>query len=570
MSHSEIKDLIKAKKLMREGRIKEAYQIILEFENKGDLIAQELLSYKLLKVNLIYKSLKYSEAIIYTDELLQESQKQGDLLTYLDALIIKSFVNVMLGNVSKSEDIIQKADNLFKKIKGTSTIDLRERKSFLVRMKANICTWKGEIHRSLELNKKAFELAKDSKNKELISASLINIAENYGLLGDYDNAILYAERAIEIQYQPWLLYPLGLIIDIMLDKGDIEGAKTYFQQISEIREKDKRNDSLYRYYKAILLKTSLRSKNRVKSEKLLKQIIDNEDISGDITSFWAQKRIFSIINLCDLLLIELRITNYPEIIDEIQLYIQKLMDFAEQQQSYWILCETHLLQARLALISLDIREARQFSTQAQILAEKYGLNQLAIKISNEHDELLKKLEIWENLEKTEVSLNERMELAGINEQMDNMLRKRVVEPDEIQEEESVVILIISQGGNPIFSQSFVEGWSFQDHLFGGFLSAINSFSDEMFSQGLDRAIFGEYTIIMNAISPFIICYLFKGQSFLAQQRMKHFIDTIQNDKIIWETIKKYYQTNRLIHVKDIPSLDLLVNEIFIERTILLI
>ena len=246
------------------------------------------------------------------------------------------------------------------------------------------------------------------------------------------------------------------------------------------------------------------------------------------------------------------------------------MDFAEQQQSYWILCETHLLQARLALISLDIREARQFSTQAQILAEKYGLNQLAIKISNEHDELLKKLEIWENLEKTEVSLNERMELAGINEQMDNMLRKRVVEPDEIQEEESVVILIISQGGNPIFSQSFVEGWSFQDHLFGGFLSAINSFSDEMFSQGLDRAIFGEYTIIMNAISPFIICYLFKGQSFLAQQRMKHFIDTIQNDKIIWETIKKYYQTNRLIHVKDIPSLDLLVNEIFIERTILLI
>jgi tetratricopeptide (TPR) repeat protein len=563
MSHSEIKDLIKAKKLMREGRIKEAYQIILEFENKGDLIAQELLSYKLLKLNLIYKSLKYSEAIIYIDELLKESQKQGDLLTYLDALLIKSFVNVMLGNVGKSEDIIKKADNLFKKIKGTSTIDLRERKSFLVRLKANICTWRGEIHRSIELNKKAFELAKDSKNKELISASLINIAENYGLLGDYDNAILYAERAIEIQYQPWLIYPLGFIIDILLGKGDVEGAKHYFQQISEIREKDKskRSDSLYRYYKAILLKTSLRSKNRVKSEKLLKQIIDNED---------GHYRIFAIINLCDLLLIELRITNYPEIIDEIQLYIQKLLDFAKQQQSYWILCETHLLQARLALISLDIREARQFLTQAQILAEKYGLNQLAIKISNEHDELLKKLEIWENLEKTEVSLNERMELAGINEQMDNMLRKRVVEPDEIQAEESVVILIISQGGNPIFSQSFVEGWSFQDHLFGGFLSAINSFSDEMFSQGLDRAIFGEYTIIMNAISPFIICYLFKGQSFLAQQRMKHFIDTIQNDNKIWETIKKYYQTNRFIHVKDIPSLDLLVNEIFIERTILLI
>ena len=567
MSHSVIKELIKAKKLMREGRIKEAYQIILEFENKGDLTAQELFSYKLLKANLLYKSGKFSEAIIYTDELLQESQKGGDFVPSLDVLLIQAFSHIILGNVSKSEDLIKKADNLFMKIKGTSTIDLRESESFLVRIKANICTWKGEIHRSLELNKEAFELAKDSKNKELISMSLVNIAEKYGLLGDYDNAILYAERAIEIQYQHWLIFPLGLIIDILLDKGDIEGANSYFQQISEIREKDKSeiNDILYRYYKAILLKTSLRSKNRVKSEKLLKQIIDNE---GGIKSFWAKKGIFAIINLCDLLLIELRITNYPEIIDEIQPYIQKLLDFTEQQHSYWILCETHLLQARLALISLNIREARQFLTQAQIIAEKYGFYQLAIKISNEHDELLKQLTMWENLKKSTSSLKERMELARLNEQMDNMLRKRVVEPDEVKEEESVVILIISKGGNPIFSQSFEEGWSFQDHLFGGFLSAVNSFSDEMFSQGLDRAIFGEYTIIMNAVSPFIVCYLFKGQSFLALQRIKHFIDTIQNDKKIWEPIKKYYQANRLVQEKDIPSLDSLVNEIFIERAIL--
>ena len=176
--------------------------------------------------------------------------------------------------------------------------------------------------------------------------------------------------------------------------------------------------------------------------------------------------------------------------------------------------------------------------------------------------------MWENLKKSTSSLKERMELARLNEQMENMLRKRVVEPDEAKEEESVVILIISKGGNPIFSQSFEEGWSFQDHLFGGFLSAVNSFSDEMFSQGLDRAIFGEYTIIMNAVSPFIVCYLFKGQSFLALQRIKHFIDTIQNDKKIWEPIKKYYQANRLVQEKDIPSLDSLVNEIFIERAIL--
>ncbi|MHA1241233.1 MAG: hypothetical protein ACTSQU_10610 [Promethearchaeota archaeon] len=51
--------------------------------------------------------------------------------------------------------------------------------------------------------------------------------------------------------------------------------------------------------------------------------------------------------------------------------------------------------------------------------------------------------------------------------------------------------------------------------------------------------------------------------------MRHFTNTIQNDKKIWEPIKKYYQANRLVQEKDIPSLDLLVNEIFIERAILL-
>ena len=565
MSHSVIKELIKAKNLLREGRIKEAYQIALILKNKENLTTKEMLFYKLLKANLLYKSLQFSEANIYTDELMQESQKQGDLLTYLDALLIKSFANVMLGNVSESEDLIKKADNLFMKIKGTSTIDLRESESFLVRIKANICTWRGEIHRSLELNKEAFELAKDSKNKELISTSLINISEKYGLLGDYDNAKLYAERAIEIQYQPWLVYTIGVIIDILLDKGDIEGAINYFQQISEIREKDKSeiNDILYRYYKAVLLKTSLRSKNRVKSEKLLKEIIDTKDISGGGMKFlWTKKYIFTIINLCDLLLIELRLTNYPEIINEIQPYIQKLLDFAEQQHSYWILCETHLLQARLALISLNIREARQFLTQAQILAEKYGFNQLAIKISNEHDELLKQLTMWENLKKSTSSLKERMELARVNEQIGQLLHKKAIEAPKLLEEDPVVILIISEGGVPVFSQTFAEEWSFEENLFGGFLTAVNSFSDEVFSEGLNRANFGEYTIIMGSLSPFLVCYLFKGQSYLAQQKLKSFIDNFKKDENIWKTFNKFNQASRAVQLKDVPSLGPLIKDIF--------
>jgi tetratricopeptide (TPR) repeat protein len=325
------------------------------------------------------------------------------------------------------------------KIKETSIIDLRERESFLVRIKANICTWKGEIHRSLDLNKKAFELAKDSKNKELTSASLINIAEKYDFLGDYENAKLYAERAIKIQYQPWFIYQLGFMIDILLDKGDVKGANYYFRQISDIREKDKSklNNVLYRYYKALLLKTSLRSKNRVKSEKLFKQIIDTEEIlavSGSIKSFWAKKSIFVIINICDLLLTELRITNYPEIIDEIQPYIQKLIDFGEQQHSYWILCETHLLQAKLSLLTFDIQKAKRFLTQAQQVAGRFGLAQLSTKIAKEYDDLLKKEDLWQKLKSEGAPMANRADLARLDEQIEGMIRNPTIPTAYVRDE----------------------------------------------------------------------------------------------------------------------------------------
>jgi hypothetical protein len=322
--------------------------------------------------------------------------------------------------------------------------------------------------------------------------------------------------------------------------------------------KDKQFNLMYLFDKAILLKTSPRISNKGKAEEILKGILEEEDTTYELV-------IRALLNLCELLLTELRITNDLEVLDELNQFIARLLDIAEKSHSYSILCETLLIQAKLALISLNLEKAQRLLTQGQKIAEKYGLDLLAKKISNEHDDLLKQLEMWEKLKKSKAPLAERLELSRLNEQMENMLRKRVIEPDEIKEEESVVILIISRGGTPIFSQSFEEGWSFQDHLFGGFLSAINSFSGEMFSQGLDRAIFGEYTILMNAISPFIICYLFKGQSFLAQQRMKQFRDTLQTDKKMWESIKKYYQAHRLIQEEDIPSLDLLVNKVFIER-----
>jgi len=204
-------------------------------------------------------------------------------------------------------------------------------------------------------------------------------------------------------------------------------------------------------------------------------------------------------------------------------------------------------------------------TKAQQIAEKQGMDRLAGKISIEHDNLLKELDNWEKLKTQDVSLRERVELAHIDEQIENLNWKRDFSSLEHSEEEPILFLVLSEGGLPIFSHVFSKDWSYEDDLIGGFLSAINSFSGELFSKGLDRAKFGEHTILMKAVASFSICYLYKGQSYLAQKRINNFIEQFKNTTEIWEPFNDFYKTHQSIDLKKNRSLKLLITDIFIRK-----
>ena len=70
-------------------------------------------------------------------------------------------------------------------------------------------------------------------------------------------------------------------------------------------------------------------------------------------------------------------------------------------------------------------------------------------------------------------------------------------------------------------------------------------------------------ILMQPVKPFTICYLFKGQTYVAKQKLNKFTENIQSTKSIWQTLTKYYQASRIIGLKDSPLLESLISEIFI-------
>ncbi|MFX1418367.1 MAG: tetratricopeptide repeat protein [Promethearchaeota archaeon] len=422
----------------------------------------------------------------------------------------------------------------------------------------------GEIDISLKYHMKSLAIYRKIQNNSFIAAALFNIGGNYYRLGNMNLAMKYTKECLSYyeKLSLSLAFPLSNLVEVALEMGDNELAQQYFNRLKNSYNQNKEGitELAYLSTKALMLKKSSRIRDKVKAEKIFRKIIDTDTL-------WSQFGIGATIHLCDLLLSEYRFTNDNEVLDELNHYIARLLTIAEKTHSYIQFCETFILQAKLALIQFDMKAARRFLTQAQKIAESHGLKQLSMKISHEHDELLKQLEMWEKLKETNASLSERWKLAGLTEQMENMVKKRMIESPKLSNEDPVSIFIITEGGSTLLSHSFIDQKTFESHLFGGFLTTIDYFIKEMFSEGLDRAIFGDYTLLLKSIPPFFISYIFKGDSYYAHQKINYFIENIQKEEDIWLYLIKSFQVNQSIKIKDVPSLEPLIKQIFIEKMI---
>jgi hypothetical protein len=155
-----------------------------------------------------------------------------------------------------------------------------------------------------------------------------------------------------------------------------------------------------------------------------------------------------------------------------------------------------------------------------------------------------------------------MQLSSINESFDTLHGKRVMEVPDLENENPILILIIAEGGVLVFSYPFSDEWKRDNEQFGSFLSAFTSFSDEYFSEELDRARFGKYTVFLSSIDKFLICYLFKGQSYMAQQKLSKFTEHLSQNTSIQKTLANYYETGQVLETQDFPFLESLIKEIF--------
>ena len=572
--HSQVEDLVEpllefgtiyAKSLIRLGKITECWDFLDEIEMALKTFELEENSHKLIlstifcfRCDINWFRGELDRALFNAQQALQMRETCEDPELIAAVLIKMGVVHCEQGDLESGLKILEESLTLYKHANNDEQI------SKILNNIAWVHKLQGNLDFALENLQESLRILKKIGMKKGVHTILANIGMIYRQKGDYDLALSHLKESLLLVNQ--IGNPLEItdvlfsLVNVMLDRKDFTSASLYFDQLKQIDEShtNKRIHSLFLIARALILKQHLRSKNIYLASTIFQQIIDEPVVKHELT-------VLALLNLSDLLLVELRISNDVAIIEEINLIIEQLLHIAQKQKSYILWAEIYSLQAKLALIQLDFKRARNLYNNAQLLAENQGLKQFAMKISDEHDQLLEKLSIWEEMAKSQATLAKRVDLADIGSQMQRMLRDGVVDNPKIIPETPILLNIMNETGPNIFTYKFLKDWQYDNQLFGALLSAFQSFSGEFFAESFDRAKFGKYNMLLKHAHPVIICYVFEGKSFLAKQKINHFMKLLRKNQMAWDCLVRSTQNNSVIAKGMSPTLEILSSQVFLDQ-----
>ncbi|MHA2281395.1 MAG: tetratricopeptide repeat protein [Promethearchaeota archaeon] len=588
MSDSKPKELIQAEELIKLGKTEEALELVRTFQQAAWSYFNRQESDKALEIALQCKEVfeKIGEEIDFAVNISllgwiynQKGDSKASLFYGTKSIELNRKLNLRQSLASSlylvgiihmnNNDYIQSIEFYQEALSIKEILPIH--KLFILSGLGNMVAMRGEISNAIKYSEDGLKLAKELKIHAICPYFIFYLGLLNYFKGDFVKARNYLIKNIEVSKKFNVENLSGMTFMVLtifnLEQNYLEEAKRFLNQLKKLEKKTENKiiTLCYSIARGKMLIESGRTRDRAEAEALYKSVIE-DDISAIQDNVSRQQHIilnlFALYFLCNLYLEELEMTNNLKILDDINPLISRLFNFAEHFKSSMLHTEVKIFQAKLELIQMNFDKAKILLTECQHLAELENLQFLAQIISNDHDRLLEQQEIWDNLKKTDAPFSERIKLASVEGILDRIQGKRSEAPIEVIDEQPVLLLILAEGGVLLFSFPFSEEWKFDDELFGGFLTAFNSISDEVFAEGIDRVKFGQNTVLMNPVEDFSICYLFKGQSYPAKQRLTKFSEQLQKNEAIWEVLKKFDKTSQVAEVNDIPDIEILLEEVF--------
>jgi tetratricopeptide (TPR) repeat protein len=288
----------------------------------------------------------------------------------------------------------------------------------------DIYNLKGDIDIALEFYQRSLLIYDDMGAKEGIALTLANIGDCHTRKSNPEYAFEYYQRSLRISEDMGntrlISVVLSELMSLALDSNDIDVAKDYLTKLENINTQSDNAilNQRYQISKAKFLKRSQRSRDRVKAEEILQEVVE-EDVGDHSLTTEA------MIHLCDLLLLELKATRAEEVLESVKDLTQQLVTVAEDQASHPLVVETYLLQSKLALIEFEVDEARRLMKEAKSLADEKGLQRLSEIVQKELDTLQHEVGRWESVLESRPSKKEMVDLTNLDDLLARMVKKTV-------------------------------------------------------------------------------------------------------------------------------------------------
>ncbi|MFQ5978248.1 MAG: tetratricopeptide repeat protein, partial [Candidatus Heimdallarchaeota archaeon] len=287
----------------------------------------------------------------------------------------------------------------------------------------------GDLDQALVYNQKTLALAHELDNKDKIAWSLAFNGKIHWQKDALDQALASLKESIKYRQELGRNLPyvanLFWLIRVAIDIGSHEQAQDYLRRLQEINEQEANKiiSQYYRTAKALVLQRSPRLRDKGQAQALFQQVAKAEGIRDELT-------VIVMMNLCELLLDELKAYGDPEVFQEAQTLVDRLYALAQEQHSFSLAVDVLILQAKFALIKGDLAAATQLLEQAKLKADEKSLKLLAKKAAAENQLMETQFETWRDLIQRNASFEERLEQARLTDYLNRAMKFVAVEMRE--------------------------------------------------------------------------------------------------------------------------------------------
>jgi tetratricopeptide (TPR) repeat protein len=369
--------------------------------------------------NLYHKKGEHDQALEYQQRSLSMKEEIGDYNAIALSLINIGVNYELKGELSLALDYYQRG----KKI--CVDLDYKNGIALALNNLGGVYEMKGELSLALDYLQQSLSLYEELGTKNQIALSLLNISSIYSKQSNHDWAIKTCKESLkifrEVQDELAICYTLYDLVLLYLAANEISSAQHYLQELKQLSEHlgNPVVNHRYRVTKALILKMSKRTRDRVKAQDILEGIIKEEILDFELTKN-------AMLHLLELLLIEYKNFEEEIVYNEAMDLIDRLYEIAQQQHSFFLSINVLIFKARIEIIHGEYDKAVKMLEQAHLLAEEKGISGLIRKIEEEQQTMRDNISKWEDMLDKTSSVSERMKYIELENYLNKMIKYKEI------------------------------------------------------------------------------------------------------------------------------------------------